>query len=87
MGKVVSLTVHKNTMEKRRRRACYDDLVKTAKEMPKDVDGWGLVYFKNNSDGSFSSSGFYYCTEPKDSMRIHDIASTQLRTEYLRGKT
>lgn len=49
--KVVSLTVHKNTVEKRRRKEVRDDLKMAAKQIEmQEMDGFVLVLF--SKDGS-----------------------------------
>lgn len=58
MSKIVSLSVHRNTAEKRRLRKVSDRLISDAKIMAKakDVDGYAIVAWNKDTDADVSWS-------------------------------
>lgn len=58
MQKVISLTVHRNTRDKRRRKAIRSDLLKMAKEMDDDaqMEGFFMVAWKKDRSYRVRSS-------------------------------
>lgn len=56
MSKVVSLSVHRNTMTQRRQREVSRSLVADAKIMAKakDVDGYAIVAWNSDTDADVS---------------------------------
>lgn len=56
MNKVVNLSVHRNTREKKKRREVSDALMRNAKNLagPKDINGFSLVVWYG--DGSTACS-------------------------------
>ena len=52
VGAVPSLTVHRNTLEKRQKRARVDDLVRQTKKMMRDVDLRAYAVVGIAADGS-----------------------------------
>lgn len=52
--RVVSLSVHKNTKDRRRRRNVRSDLVSSAKRLAQDLqpDGFAIVAYRHDPDGS-----------------------------------
>jgi hypothetical protein len=77
MGKVVRLSVHRNTKQKRKTREYYDRLVRSAKSMPKDNDGWVLICYKRAPDGIDTVTD-YAVNDPMDLFHLPYMVKTKL---------
>ena len=84
MGKVVNLTVHKNTREKRKRRECHTNLVTCARRCPKDMDGWAFVAFRR-SGTNLDVIVHYDTTNPTDIVQLPNLAQHEIRSKIDRN--
>lgn len=79
MAKIINLTVHINTREKRQRRMIGRRLREFAKKMScDDMDGFAIVAFRYGKDNRFSYWSSCSCRNAVDRTRPPDIAKSAL---------
>ena len=77
MSKVVNFTVHKNTLEKRKRREVWSQLQRVSKRVGKDIDGFALVCFSSDKD-YVETQTEYMCRNTRDLYSIPEMAREKL---------
>ena len=82
-GALIKLTVHRNTRQKRERRYVWQGAQEKVRRMPKDIDGFVMVYFK--SDGEMMKAiASWRLRDPKDTDRLPDLARNEIQRTIMR---
>lgn len=76
--KPVVFTVHKNTKLKHERRRIWNALQSTIKGTSKSIDGFGLIIYSKNEDGSLYSIPSYSVRDALDASRLPGLAYEEL---------
>ena len=80
----ISLTVHRNTREKRQRRQVWDTAQRMARTMPKNIDGFVVVYFKKTGLSATETWADWYVRDAADTFRLPEMARHQIEREINR---
>lgn len=75
--KIVSLTVHKNTLEKRQRKAIRESLAETVRETAPDIDGYVLLTYKKTGEQIQSRVNFHV-RDTMDVYALPDMAKQEI---------
>ena len=74
----ISLTVHRNTREKRQRRKVWDTAQLKVRTMPKNIDGFVVVYFKKTGLSDTETWADWYVRDTADTFRLPEMARFQI---------
>ena len=86
MTKVTQLSVHRNTREKRQRRQVWQEAQGKARAMPKDVDGFAMVYFRHAPDRTgLTVRATYFVRDAADADRLPGIVGNEMQRCVLRA--
>ena len=88
MGKVVSLTLHKNNLERRQRRKARRRLLETARILTRhtQIDGFALVTFTIKDNGTITNSVHYDVPTPTFTYILPHMAQQALFASILGGE-
>lgn len=80
MGKVINLTLHKNTLRKRQRKLARKTLTRVANHVSRNtkVDGFALVTFTISDQGTVSHSVHYDVPSPSFAFILPQMAQQAL---------
>ena len=80
MGKVINLTLHKNTLRKRQRKLARKTLTRTASHVSRTtkVDGFALVTFTISDQGTVSHQVHYDVPSPSFAFILPQMAQQAL---------
>lgn len=80
-----SLAVHRNTLEKRRRREGWDRLRAAVLGGDRDWDGWALVQYRRDGPTDITVSASYHVRDAADAHLLPDMARMHLSKRVLGG--
>lgn len=72
--KIVNLGDHRGRRERMEKHEVKAWLVHHARNSPDDLDGFGLVMFKHNPDGSYTSRTRFFVRDALDGPRLPEMA-------------
>ena len=72
--KIVSLNRCREHRERREKHEVKASLVHHARNASDDIDGYGLVMFKHNPDGTYTSRTRFFVHDATDAPRLPELA-------------
>lgn len=76
--KLVSLNRRRALQKRMERQQAKAWLVNAARNAPEDIDGFGLVMFRRNQNGTFTSRTHFYVRDATDGPRLPELARQEL---------
>ena len=88
MGKVVDLALHKSNLERRQRKKARKRLLETARVLTRhtQIDGFALVTFTINANGTIKNSVHYDVPTPTFSYILPHMAQQALFASIIGGE-
>ena len=84
-NKVTTLSVHRNTRDKRERRIVKQRAAELARDIPADADGVVTVWFRHNEGGAASVHAGWHVRNALDTHRLPDLCKTELLVQIGRS--
>jgi len=75
----ISLTVHRNTKEKRERREVWCAAQEKAKSLPKNIDGFAMVYFTRHGVRSTTANVMWFVRDSADTFLLPEMARHEIQ--------
>lgn len=76
--KLVRLNRERERREKRERDSAKAWLVNAARNAPMDIDGFGLVVYRNEPDGTITTRTNFFTRNTMDTARLPELARREL---------